>query len=289
MLITVIIPVWNDEKRISLCLDALHKQSIGVDSFEVIVVDNASTDGTSEALKAYPWITVLYEPEPGSYGARNRAINDASGEYLAFTDSDCIPAQTWLEACLACAQKHPGFGVVAGDVTFFEATEASVEQSAIDFETMFSMDQKINSQNGVSITANFFVQRKTVHHFGGFNQKLKSGGDHELSKRIYDSGRAVIFCQEGYVAHPARNINELLIKRRRVIGGSWDRQQTRAKPILFAWQATKLIVKRTLQVIFTTKIRLNRKPALLWLLCRIYGTSLAEITRLFVGGTSTRS
>jgi glycosyltransferase involved in cell wall biosynthesis len=289
LLISVIIPVWNDENRISLCLDALKKQSIGLENFEVIVVDNASTDGTSKVLKNYPWVTILYEPEAGSYVARNRAVNVARGEYLAFTDSDCIPSLVWLEACLKCAEQHQNFGVIAGEVSFFQPQESLVEQCAIDFENMFSMDQKVNSKNGVSITANFFVKSETVRDLGGFNRKLKSGGDHALSRDIYASGKQVIHCAEGVVSHPARNIQELLIKRRRVIGGSWDESSSQNKLSIFIWRATKLLTKRQIQVVITKKVTFRRKPALMWLLIRIYCVSLSEIMRLSNGGASSRS
>lgn len=289
LVVSVIIPVWNDAERIKLCLDALYEQSIGREKFEVIVVDNASTDGTAEVLTSFPWVTSLYEPQAGSYVARNRALNTAKGEYLAFTDSDCIPAVNWLESCLQTAQMHPNFGVVAGDVRFFQPDGQLVEQSAIDFENMFSMDQKINSQNGVSITANFFVKRKTVANLGGFNATLKSGGDHELSKRIHNSHLPVIYCEHGTVYHPARNINELLIKRRRVIGGTWDENKGQNKSFLFIWRATKLLIKRQLLVIVTGEIPLKRKVPLLGLLIRIYSVSLSEILRLSRGGISSRS
>ena len=287
--ISVIIPVWNDAERIKLCLDALYEQSLGREKFEVIVVDNASTDGTKEVLTSYPWVKTLYEPQAGSYVARNRALNSAKGEYLAFTDSDCIPADNWLESCLESAQAHPNFGVIAGDVRFFQPSGLVIEQSAIDFENMFSMDQKINSQNGVSITANFFVKRETVANFGGFNASLKSGGDHELSRRIHNSHLPVIYCEDGPVYHPARNISELLIKRKRVIGGTWDENKGKNKLFLFIWRATKLFIKRQLLVVVAGEIPLKRKALLLGLLIRIYSVSISEILRLSSGGISSRS
>ncbi|WP_272995638.1 glycosyltransferase family A protein [Paraglaciecola agarilytica] len=289
MLISVIIPVWNDEKRISFCLDALSEQTIGLDNFEVFVVNNASTDGTAKVLEAYPWITVLYESKEGSYVARNRAIGLAKGEYLAFTDSDCIPSKSWLQACVNCASQHSDFGVIAGKVAFFEALDSHVEQSALDFETLFSMDQKINSQSGVSITANFFVKREVVLSLGGFNASLKSGGDHALSKRIFALGKPVIYCADGVVSHPARNIKELLNKRRRVIGGSWDDSQSKNKVFTFTWRATKLLLKRQFKVILTGKVTFKSKPSISWLLIRIYFVSLSEIFRLSNGGISSRS
>ncbi|MFQ3189354.1 MAG: glycosyltransferase involved in cell wall biosynthesis [Paraglaciecola sp.] len=288
-LVSVIIPVWNDQDKIKLCLDALKKQSIGNSKLEVIVVDNASTDNTAKVLEDFDWIQVLYEPTPGSYVARNTALKVAKGKYLAFTDSDCVPDSNWLEKCLICAEQQPDFGVIAGEVRFFQPIGKSVEQSADDYETLFSMNQKINSKNGVSITANFFSKNSVVQKYGGFNSNLKSGGDHELSKKISDDGKPIVFCKEAFVLHPSRNIKELLVKRRRVIGGSWDRQLVNGSTVNFFWLATKLFIKRTILATINQKLDLHRKCALVSLLLKIFIVSCSEIIRLKKGGDSVRS
>lgn len=288
-LVSVIIPVWNDASRIRLCIDALLKQKLDMNSFEVIVVDNASTDDTFKVLSEYPQITLLSEKRPGSYVARNKALKIAKGKYLAFTDSDCIPSENWLAECLRVAEAQSSIGVIAGDMRFFIDKNDKVEQRALDFETMFSMNQKINSQNGVSITANFFALKEIIIQFDGFNADLKSGGDHELSKRISDAGYETLFCQDGYVMHPARNVAELLVKRKRVIGGSWDREKNILKPLKFAWQAIKLFVKRTFQTLVSNKLSVSRKLGLIGLLFQIFYTSIIEIIRLAFGGISARS
>lgn len=260
-----------------------------MNSFEVIVVDNASTDDTFKVLSEYPQITLLSEKRPGSYVARNKALKIAKGKYLAFTDSDCIPSENWLAECLRVAEAQSSIGVIAGDMRFFIDKNDKVEQRALDFETMFSMNQKINSQNGVSITANFFALKEIIIQFDGFNADLKSGGDHELSKRISDAGYETLFCQDGYVMHPARNVAELLVKRKRVIGGSWDREKNILKPLKFAWQAIKLFVKRTFQTLVSNKLSVSRKLGLIGLLFQIFYTSIIEIIRLAFGGISARS
>ncbi|MCX6003451.1 MAG: glycosyltransferase family A protein, partial [Chloroflexi bacterium] len=91
--ISVIIPAYNEADKISTCLDALLNQSII--PFEIIVVDGHSTDGTVENAKKFP-VKVVYEDCHTRGGARQVGIDNAEGEYVAFTDASCIPHKDWL-------------------------------------------------------------------------------------------------------------------------------------------------------------------------------------------------
>src|ERR1041385_9155423 len=108
--VSVVIPVLGDAERLALCLDALDRQTLPANRFEVIVVDNASD--RDEAIAAVvaehaPRFRLLHEPRPGSYAARNRAIADARGTIIAFTDADCIPRPDWLERGIAALHAAP--------------------------------------------------------------------------------------------------------------------------------------------------------------------------------------
>src|SRR3954468_3722294 len=100
--VSVVVPVRDGARVIRGCLDALTAQR-GAPPYEVLVVDNGSTDTTAAAVRAHPSApTLLAESRPGSYAARNAGISAATGSILAFTDADCTPAATWLaEAVLA--------------------------------------------------------------------------------------------------------------------------------------------------------------------------------------------
>jgi glycosyltransferase involved in cell wall biosynthesis len=91
--ISVIIPAWNEAVRVERLLQALAAQTLDSSLFEVIVIDNGSTDGTADAARKFP-VTVLEEPQPGSYRARNAGLAQVRGEYVAFTDADCTPRRT---------------------------------------------------------------------------------------------------------------------------------------------------------------------------------------------------
>ena len=113
-LVSVVIPVWNSPDLIGKCLTALAQQTYPRDRFEVLVVDNGSTDATANVARSYPFVAVLSEPVAGSYRARNRGLRSARGEYVAFTDADCIPDPDWLTAAVRAARLYPQAGVLAG-------------------------------------------------------------------------------------------------------------------------------------------------------------------------------
>ena len=89
--VSVIVPVYNDPEGIRDCLTALSEQSYPDDRYEVIVVDNGSTDSTRSVISEFP-VTFRIEDEiQGSYAARNTGIANAHGDVFGFVDADCTP------------------------------------------------------------------------------------------------------------------------------------------------------------------------------------------------------
>lgn len=222
-LVSVIVPVWNSPAAVAVCLSALKAQTYPKDRFEVLVVDNGSTDETPCVVRAAGVGTLLLEPRPGSYAARNRGLEAARGEIVAFTDADCRPEPTWLEAGVRAARAAPGFGVLAGRIDLFRPhPEAST--ACMNYERLFAFRQQENIRQGHCVTANWMSLRAVLETMGGFNPDATSGGDWDLSTRIQQAGYPLLYVDGMAVAHPARaNFWELAAKRRRVMGGHWTR------------------------------------------------------------------
>lgn len=287
--VTVIVPVWNDRRRVVKCVNALKNQTLLRQYYEIIVVDNGSQDGTYDVISSIDGIIALQESKTGSYAARNKALKTAQGTFVAFTDSDCIPDKNWLKNLLECAEANPGFGVVAGEINFFIDEEHKTEEFALEYESFFSMKQEDYAKEGVCITANWFSIKKVIEQYGGFNAELKSGGDHEMSKLISRNGFPVIFCKDAIVNHPARNYAEILRKRRRVIGGAWDKKKSKFRAIQMYFQSLKLFCKRAIITVFRPNKPLTRRISVFRVLIAILFVSWVEITRLLVGLPSARS
>lgn len=92
LLLTYIIPVYNTERYLSRCLNSVVSQGLAEDEYEVLVVDDGSTDGSLDIVKAFalehPSVRILSQPNAGVSAARNLALDHARGEYIQFVDSD---------------------------------------------------------------------------------------------------------------------------------------------------------------------------------------------------------
>lgn len=95
--ISVVIPVRNEEKKIVQCLSAVFDQTII--PHEVIVIDGHSTDATVLKSRTFP-VRILYEEYHTRAGACQIGVESALGEFIAFTDADCIPQKNWLESLI---------------------------------------------------------------------------------------------------------------------------------------------------------------------------------------------
>lgn len=114
--VTIAVPVKNRRDQMLRCLEALLAQDHP--SFEVLVLDNGSTDGTAEACHERgreARVPVRVEVVEGTLGhVRNRAAPLARGEFIAFTDSDCVPDPNWITSALRALREDDGLGFVCG-------------------------------------------------------------------------------------------------------------------------------------------------------------------------------
>lgn len=102
--ISVIIPAYNAEAYLSKCLTSLSRQTYS--DFETIVLDDCSTDRTSEIALSYGAHVIRLDKRSGAGAARNTAINASAGAWLAFTDADVIVPEKWLENYVADVKTH---------------------------------------------------------------------------------------------------------------------------------------------------------------------------------------
>lgn len=122
--LTIAIPTYNGGKRLPEVLEQLRSQ-IGIDSinWEIIVVDNNSTDNTAAVVQTYQanWsepysLKYCFEPKQGAAFARHRAFTEARGELIGFLDDDNIPTKDWVAAAYAFAQKYPKAGAYGSQI-----------------------------------------------------------------------------------------------------------------------------------------------------------------------------
>ena len=116
--VSVIVPTFSDWDRLKLCLDAIKAQDYPKNKFEVLVVNNNPEELPPYDIEFYN-IRLINENKPGSYAARNAAINVAKGDIFAFTDSDCIPDELWLHEGVKAIISNEQNSIVAGLINVF--------------------------------------------------------------------------------------------------------------------------------------------------------------------------
>ena len=227
--VSVIIPVYNDRERLATCLEALQRQTYPPDLFEVLVVDNGSTEPVEPVVAAFSQARCLHESKQGSYAARNRGIAESQGDVLAFTDADCIPDEDWIERGVQRLLSVPGSGLVAGKVDLFAQDSARPNVYEV-YDRLFYLDQDVAVHRGhYGATANLFTHRSVIDDVGLFNSQLKSSGDSDWGKRVFDQGYEQLYAEEARVRHPARDaFSQLHRKTVRITGGLRDRDAQRA-------------------------------------------------------------
>ncbi|MEM6837289.1 MAG: glycosyltransferase [Cyanobacteria bacterium P01_C01_bin.120] len=213
--VSVIIPVFNDFLQLLVCLQSLKKQSYHKNLYEIIVVNNNSTDEFDASVIEFEGVNLYVEEIPGSYAARNKGISVAKGSVIAFIDSDCRAQNQWIESGIAALQENSA-DLVGGQVSFsFSAQKTSAE--LYDSLTNMQIKRDIEKRK-VSKTANLFVRRKVFDAIGLF-PLLKSGGDVAWTKRATDAGYLLVYSRKAEVFHPTRKLPELLKKQYRVGSG----------------------------------------------------------------------
>ncbi|MHC4552020.1 MAG: glycosyltransferase family 2 protein, partial [Planctomycetota bacterium] len=211
--LSVIVPVYNDNKGLAILLESLTQQTYPRDRFEVIIVDNGSSEDVKAVTDQYPDVILLYENEiQSSYAARNKGINHAKGTIFVFIDSDCRATDNWMTEAIAKLIESDT-DMLGGEVAF----DISQNPSAAEYYDAihnFQFEEKI--KRGTCGGGNTFVQKYVFDKIGLFPPHIQSGGDVYFSKKATDSGFTLIYAPDAKVYHPARTLWPLMKKTFRV-------------------------------------------------------------------------
>lgn len=218
--VSVIIPTFNDWRRLALCLDGLSKQSYPVASYEIIVINNNPKDSLPINMVLPGNCELIVESNPGSYAARNKGLAHSRGDVIAFTDSDCIPDENWLKNAVNFFSDHPQCSRIAGHISLFFRNPSKLTW-AEKFESVYAFKQeRLALLKGSSVTANMISHRYVFDQVGQFDLSMMSGGDHEWADRAQRAGFTILYGKNVIVNHPSRSdFRELVKKAKRVAGG----------------------------------------------------------------------
>jgi len=195
--ISVIIPAYNAAETLGGCLAALLDQSTPRGEYEVIVVDDGSTDRTREVAKKYD-VHLLSQPNQGPGAARNLGVNQARGEIILFTDADCVPTKEWIEEMIK-PFAEPGVVAVKGAYrTRQRALLARFIQA--EFEERYALLERERYVDFVD--SHSAAYRKTGFlAAGGFDPGFLLSEDVDLSYKLSRLGHKMVFNPQAIVYH----------------------------------------------------------------------------------------
>lgn len=196
-LVSVVIPFRDGAAYLPGLFAALDAQTLPPESFEVLLVDDGSTDEGPEL--AGDWVAAAPErrrivggPGTGPASARNAGIRAARGIWVASTDCDIEPHPGWLAAALETLE-HTGA----------EAVEGPIDVRAGHAEGIYAVEQE-NSTGGRYMTGNMVYRRELLERLGGFDERFEAQflEDSDLAFRILDEGHEIPFAASARVTHP---------------------------------------------------------------------------------------
>lgn len=185
-MISVVIPAYNEEKYITPCLKSVKEQDFD-GKYEIIVVDNASTDRTGEIAREYADI-VIYEKQKGVAMARESGWKKAAGEIIAFTDADTMVSGNWLSEIKKGFEDRDVIAIY-GPVFLIDGGPIKKWMAKYMLTWFLVFNDLIRHPNFIG--SNFAVRRRSMQEIGGFDTSLKSAEDIDLALRFKSVGKIV--------------------------------------------------------------------------------------------------
>ncbi|MDM0011270.1 glycosyltransferase [Variovorax sp. J22P168] len=229
---SIVIPTYNRHADLYRCLDGLAEYfspaSTGQAPFtvEVIVSDDARQKELQASLASnYPWVRYFEGPSRGPAANRNNGAARATGDWLVFTDDDCIPGKGWIHEFHAHRQEAP---VLEGK------TIADRPRQRLDEES------PLNS-GGYLWSCNFAIEKPLFDSLGGFDENFPFAAmeDMDLKKRIDDAPAKIVYVPEAVIVHPWRRSRGVSFWNKHQMSELyfWNKHKTLAPPSLWKYYA----------------------------------------------------
>ena len=212
MKLSLVIPAYNEEKNIIDLLEIVYYY-LGVNFSEVIIVDNASLDRTSELVRRFIDNNQLYnfrlirEERKGVTRARQRGFKEATGDVIVFIDADCIPSQEWIKQIGTEFKTDPNLACLSGPYKYYDLSRYNPFQYIFKYACLIGY----YLSGSVLLGGNFAIKRSVLEQMGGFDTSIEFfGEDTNTARRAKQFGK-VKFTTKLEIATSAR----------RFIGDGW--------------------------------------------------------------------
>lgn len=200
-MISVIVPAYNASKTIAACLNALQTQKSCESNYEILVVDDGSTDATPTIVQGFDSVVLIRQPNSGPAAARNAGVRAAKGDIILFTDSDCVPLPNWIEQMLAPFKNDPQIVAVKGAYRTLQI-ELPARFVQIEYEDKYDQLKKTSYIDFIDTYSAGF-KRDIFLQFGGYDTifPVACTEDIDLSFRMSSKGCKMVFNPNAVVYH----------------------------------------------------------------------------------------
>jgi len=187
-LLSVIIPMFNSEKTIGKCLDSIYNSDYPRKGYEVIVVDDCSTDDSAKFVRRYPCKLIRLNKNKGPAAARNIGAKESKGDILIFVDSDVLIGKNFFYLTASSFKK--------GEVCLTAMNTGNFHNNFISsFLNLLDYSMFLRSSTYVILpcTSYFAIKREIFEDLNGFNEKYKKPyvEDLELGMRLVNEGQRI--------------------------------------------------------------------------------------------------
>jgi GT2 family glycosyltransferase len=194
---SVIVPTYHRNDLLGKCLDCLAPeiQLLSADRYEVIVTDDGRDITAEEMMRdRYPWAKWVKGRSKGPAANRNNGASQAQGEWLLFTDDDCLPDPQWLMAYSDAVEQHRNYNVFEGRTYVDRPRQTLAEHSPS------------NETGGYLWSCNFAIRKETFKSLNGFEDRFPYAAmeDVDFRQRLKQASYNFLFVPEASVCHPYR-------------------------------------------------------------------------------------
>lgn len=217
--ISVVVPAHNAAKTLGACLAGLERQTVPRHEYELIVVDDGSTDATREVAGQFA-VRLVCQPKRGPAAARNLGARGARGDLLLFTDADCVPAPDWI----AKMQSPFADPAVAGAKGVYRSRQGSLVARFVQLEYEDKYD-RMRGENYIDFVDSYSAayRRSIFLENGGFDTTFPSASveDQEFSFRLARRGYKMVLVPDAAVEHLGHADTLLKYLRKKFRIGYW--------------------------------------------------------------------
>ena len=214
----IAICTYNRAQELDLCLTTLARQTAAKNTWQVLVIDNASTDNTQSIVEKhrrqelFPQLRIIHEKKQGLTSARQRAIKESEAQYIAFVDDDCYLEPSWIRELNKAIEKYPNAVAFGGRVK--PTWPPNIDKKYLSHGWLFAEQPhgkpSKEGETEALVGAGLVINRMALMATGWVDQPLiedrvgrgaTSGGDVEISLRLSEAGGQLMYIPSMQLEH----------------------------------------------------------------------------------------